>query len=421
MKKILILALAAMATITVACKKETTTEVYKVDTLEAEGLSPISIIVKGEMSPDLWRSKTKVRIGFFWGKDPANLTDFVEGENQAKGVFTATLTDLYPNAPIWFRAYCSILNMDFYGELKSFTTSSFDEVVDLGLSVKWRAWNLGASSPEELGDYYAWGELDPHYRSLNPLIWRTDKSTGYSIESYSLCNGGYRSYTRYCTSSEYGAVDFRTMLGTGPTGDDIASILLGGNWRMPTNKEIDELIENCSIETFHVGEIYGARLSSNKPGFTDKWIFFPDSGFMADLDYYPGSVGIYWSSEVDTEEPAKAFCLRTDSPNKERKSYFRDWGCSIRPVLADAPPVAVTGVSIDQASLKLKVGQTVRLNATVSPPNATDHTVIWTSSEPQTASVDKHGNVTAKSPGTASIYAGSGGVNTEKCEVEVTE
>lgn len=421
MKKILLLALAAMA-LTVACKKETTTEVYKVDTLEAEGLSPLSIIIKGEMSPDLWRTSSKIQdLGFYWGNDPANLDSYIASENPAKGVFTATLTDLAPHSPIWYKAYCSVMNMDFYGEPKSFTTSSFDEVVDLGLSVKWRAWNLGASSPEEFGDYYAWGEVETYYTSLDPLTWKNDKPTGYSNESYSMCNGGYRSFTRYCTSSEYGDVDFRTMLETGPTGDDIASILLGGNWRMPTNREIDELIENCTLDYRPVGSTYGTRLYSTKPGFTDKWIFFPNSGFMTDLNYRPGSSGICWSSEVDTDNPARAFCMEIDTPYKGRNGYYRDFGYSIRPVLADAPPVAVTGVSIDQTSLKMKVGQKIRLNATVSPSNAADHTVIWTSSEPQFAKVDIHGNVSALAPGNASIYAGAGGVNTEKCEVEVTE
>ena len=60
--------------------------------------------------------------------------------------------------------------------------------VDLGLSFKWAECNLGASSPEENGAYYAWGEVEPYYSSQDPLTWK-DGKTGYNRASYKWCNG----------------------------------------------------------------------------------------------------------------------------------------------------------------------------------------------------------------------------------------
>ena len=64
------------------------------------------------------------------------------------------------------------------------------EYVDLGLSVNWATFNVGATKPEEFGDYYAWGETEP--------------KTDYSWETYKWCNGSETTLTKYCNNSEYG-------------------------------------------------------------------------------------------------------------------------------------------------------------------------------------------------------------------------
>jgi hypothetical protein len=97
--------------------------------------------------------------------------------------------------------------------------------VDLGLSVKWANMNIGADNSWKYGDYFAWGE--------------TSAKDNYNWSSYSLCDGTDKTMTKYCTLSEYGTVDNKTTL---EPADDVARVKLGGNWRMPTEAEMDELV-----------------------------------------------------------------------------------------------------------------------------------------------------------------------------------
>ena len=90
------------------------------------------------------------------------------------------------------------------------------EYVDLGLSVKWATCNVGASKPEEYGDYFAWGETQP--------------KSNYDWNTYKWCNGSNDTQTKYNTKSNYGTVDNKTTL---DLSDDAACANWGGNWRMP--------------------------------------------------------------------------------------------------------------------------------------------------------------------------------------------
>ncbi|MBQ7388798.1 MAG: hypothetical protein IJW01_05480 [Paludibacteraceae bacterium] len=101
--------------------------------------------------------------------------------------------------------------------------------IDLGLSVKWATCNVGATSPEKYGNYYAWGETEP--------------KTTYTWATYKWCNGSYDTQTKYCTDSSRGTVDNKTVL---ELADDAANVNWGGAWRMPTDAECQELIDNCT-------------------------------------------------------------------------------------------------------------------------------------------------------------------------------
>ena len=113
------------------------------------------------------------------------------------------------------------------------------EVVDLGLpsGIKWASFNLGATKPEEFGDYYAWGELD--------------KSYGYF--------------------SSYSYTDNPTTL---PLSRDVARAKLKGTWRMPTNAEFQALVDGCNKAWVTVGGQVGLRLTSKTTGNS---IFLRDS------------------------------------------------------------------------------------------------------------------------------------------------
>ena len=193
-----------------------------------------------------------------------------------------------------------------------------DGCVDLGLSVKWASCNLGASKPEEYGDYYAWGETEP--------------KESYYWASYKWCNGSSSTLTKYNTDSFHGNVDNKTVL---EPEDDVAHIKLGGKWRMPTDAEWTELrnTSNCSWTWTTINGVNGYKVQSKKSGYTDNWIFLPAAGYRLDtILYYVGSDGGYWSSSLYTYNPHYAWYVCFYSGNVSRGSYDRYYGLSVRPV-----------------------------------------------------------------------------------------
>ena len=123
------------------------------------------------------------------------------------------------------------------------------EYVDLGLSVKWATCNVGAVSPEDYGDYFAWGETEP--------------KDFYAWSTYKWCNGSYDTLTKYCTDSKYGTVDNKTVL---DLEDDAAHVNWGGDWRMPTKAEQDELYNNCTWEWTTQNGVNGYKVTSKING-----------------------------------------------------------------------------------------------------------------------------------------------------------
>lgn len=191
------------------------------------------------------------------------------------------------------------------------------DYVDLGLSVKWATCNVGASKPEEYGDYFAWGEVEP--------------KDEYRWETYKWCDGQANTLTKYNTDSSYGTVDNKTVL---EAADDAAIVNWGGSWRMPTDVEMTELYENCTWTWTTENGVNGYRVTSNKIGYTDKSIFLPAAGFCANNNSYAevGSNGSYWSSSLSiTAFRAYAMDLYADEVHSPNTSTRRN-GYSIRPV-----------------------------------------------------------------------------------------
>lgn len=153
------------------------------------------------------------------------------------------------------------------------------EYVDLGLSVKWATCNIGATTPEGYGDYFAWGE--------------TESKSLYNWSSYRLCSGSAYAFTKYCTSLDYGTVDNKTTL---EPVDDAAHVNWGGIWRMPTITELEELLNNCTWTWTIRNEVNGHIFTSKKNGNS---IFLPATGSRNGEDFYNvGSYGGYWSSSL---------------------------------------------------------------------------------------------------------------------------
>ena len=212
------------------------------------------------------------------------------------------------------------------------TSSPNPEAVDLGLpsGLKWASFNLGASKPEEYGDYYAWGETEPYYNSQDPLSWKEGKESGYAGASYRWCMGSDLKMTKYCSNSSFGYNGFTDTKTVLDPEDDAAHVNLGGNWRMPTDAEWTELREKCTWTWTTQNGVYG-RLVTASNGNS---IFLPAAGnrivtYLNDA----GSYGYFWSSSLNTDSSNNAWFVNFYSGNVYR--YYDGYRCdgfSIRPV-----------------------------------------------------------------------------------------
>ncbi len=193
------------------------------------------------------------------------------------------------------------------------TDLSRPEAVDLGLSVKWATCNVGASSPEEYGGYYAWGE--------------TEEKSYYDWSSYKYCKGSFDTLTKYCTSSRYGTVDNKTVL---EPEDDVAHVKWGGSWRMPTEDEIRELTDNCSWTWTSQNGVNGYVVTSNSNG---NRIFLPAAGSRwGESVYDRGSDGYYWSASLGEDRGYGTYRFGFCSGDRNWGWGNRDRGFSVRPV-----------------------------------------------------------------------------------------
>ncbi|MBQ3804318.1 MAG: hypothetical protein II844_00740 [Prevotella sp.] len=245
----------------------------------------------------------------------------------------------------------SVVNMGTVEETQTHVTwvRSTHDYVDLGLTsgTKWATCNVGATTPEGYGDYFAWGEISP--------------KNDYSWETYKWCNGSGTSLTKYNTSSEYGPViDNKSTL---DASDDAAHMNWHGAWRMPTGDEIYELLIGCYWEwtedynnTGVKGYIvYKVEDANNDDKGKQKTannnytpigsyniantahIFLPVAGSHVDTDFdsYVGLRGNYWSTTLEDTEPTLVLdVLLFDSDYATWNSdYFRFEGLSVRAVL----------------------------------------------------------------------------------------
>lgn len=285
------------------------------------------------------------------------------------------------------------------------------KMVDLGLSVKWASFNIGASTPEGYGDYYAWGETEPYYQvghsQDNPCKdWRDGKSAGYSSGSY-----------RFNDNSKYNTTDNKTVL---DPEDDVAHELLDNNWRMPTYTELTELKNNCTVEEATLNGVYGIKFTSKIEGYTDRWIFLPAAGYRVTNGLHnPGKSGAYWFS---SDHKSIAF----SSGNYQFWNYSgkRYYGFSIRPVSEQNTSIPVSSIQLSESHLDMERGETKTLTATTLPNNALHTGLIWTSSNTKVATVTSAGAiiVTALAVGSATITATTvdGSDISATCEVTVS-
>ena len=196
------------------------------------------------------------------------------------------------------------------------TKNDTKEAVDLGLSVKWATCNVGATKPEDYGNYYAWGEI------------ATNDS--YTWENYTLANGSYTTLTKYCSDASYGKDGFTDGLTTLTAADDAATQNWGSNWRMPTIDEWQELIDNCTWTWTTKNSVNGYKVKATNGSS----IFLPAAGYCSNVELYlAGSYGSYWSRSLGTYDPLYAQHVYFYSDRHDTSYYDRCLGQSVRPVL----------------------------------------------------------------------------------------
>lgn len=186
--------------------------------------------------------------------------------------------------------------------------------IDMGTGVKFACCNVGASSPVEYGDYFAWGE--------------TKTKVTYNWDTYQWCDGSYSAMTKYCNSTGYGTVDNKTQL---EIADDAALANWGGTWRMPTINELSNLNTKCTWTWTSINNVAGFKVTSTNGNV----LFFPATGYRDETSLKTaGSYGSYWSSSLYTSYANRArvlFFSSSDHSTNYDYGYRRN-GRSVRPV-----------------------------------------------------------------------------------------
>ena len=193
--------------------------------------------------------------------------------------------------------------------------------VDLGLpsGLLWATRNVGASSPEDYGDYFAWGETSP--------------KSYYSWGTYHYsCADNLYSLTKYCNDSDYGCNGYTDNLTILQPGDDAATANWGSGARMPTKQEWEELENYCSSVWTTQDGVNGRRFT----GPNGNSLFLPAAGGRWHNEFYDlGGYGIYWSSSLYTDEPDVAweFYFGSFGTYVDYNGYYgRYFGRSVRVV-----------------------------------------------------------------------------------------
>lgn len=187
--------------------------------------------------------------------------------------------------------------------------------VDLGLpsGLLWATRNVGAFSPTDYGDCFAWGE--------------TQQKDNYSWETYRY-GSGWNQLTKYCNDGSYGYNGFTDNLRTLTSDDDAAAVNVPGS-RMPTRDEWKELVEKCTWDWTTQNRVNGYRVT----GPNGNVLFLPAAGSCwGGSAYEVGGRGYYWSSSLDEVYPYNAWDLGFGSGDVGWRSGDRYGGFSVRPV-----------------------------------------------------------------------------------------
>ena len=255
--------------------------------------------------------------GVCWSTSPSpTLADAHTSNGNGAGSFSSYMTGLAMSTTYYVRAYATNSFVTVYGNQRSFTTEAGGDhaYVDLDLpsGLLWATCNVGAETPEDYGDYFAWGETQP--------------KDIYDWSTYQYCNGNYNTLTKYCNKSSYGYNGFTDNLTTLLPEDDAATANWGSGWRIPTEAEWQELLDNTTVTWTTQNGVNGCLFTASNGNS----LFLPAAGTRWEGELYnAGLYCHYWSSSLGTDEPNFARLYSGDSD----VSYGdRSNGFSVRPV-----------------------------------------------------------------------------------------
>lgn len=196
------------------------------------------------------------------------------------------------------------------------------EWVNLGLpsGTLWATCNVGANSPEEYGDFFAWGEIEP--------------KSDYSWNTYSCCKGSQETITKYCTNSSEGYNGFTDGLAELLPEDDAATANWGRNWQMPSLEQLQELMNSNNTTTVQIQQnrINGIKITSKSNG---KWIFLPAADLWSGTYHSnDNKYGTYWTRSLSVEHSRCSDVLFFGGTEQQLEINYlnRNFGVTVRPV-----------------------------------------------------------------------------------------
>ncbi|MBQ8116150.1 MAG: hypothetical protein IJ145_08545 [Prevotella sp.] len=235
----------------------------------------------------------------------------------------------------------AVINMGTASLAQGWTGTMNDHgYVDLGIrmngkKILFATCNVGADSPEEYGDYFAWGATEPYYTgytmngtSLTVTSWKDGRSDGYAQANapfYSSGTGGDAIYTKYTAGGDVLAAE-----------DDAACVQWGADWRMPTTEEMQALYDNTTnvwTDNYNNTGIKG-RIFTGKGNYANSSLFLPAAGHFYDASYVGGgSSGLFWSSTLLSSTYGRFLSFYSGGVNPQSDSG-RYYGFSVRAVRA---------------------------------------------------------------------------------------
>ncbi|MCR4664309.1 MAG: leucine-rich repeat protein [Paludibacteraceae bacterium] len=296
-------------------------------TNDATSVTSGGAVLNGQVTSD--GGQTVSERGFCWGTAPESLTNCTAA-GDGTGAFSHTLSGLDASTTYYYQAYATNGIGTARGEVRSFTTEA---EVDLTCNhewvqlweggPKWATMNIGASSPEDVGDYFMWGGT-----TANP------SSCSWSSCPYKGSNQNSSPYTKYGVAGD-GNLELDKE-------DDAAAQVWGCGWRIPTREEYEDLLANCTV-TYSSAKKGYTFTSKEDPSLS---IFMPTAGYKKDntVWYDDGSKYARYLTATSTASPStidrdcyilywyvKNIYTEEHKPEVNTQS-IRYWGMSVRAV-----------------------------------------------------------------------------------------